>query len=242
MLNKNFTPCNIPVTGAKYTETVQGVCYGLAINEIIKSGYTLTDDEILEIARTKIFDFDYKFYTEDMKDEKGYISKKELETGILEHFFFDEIGQETYDYWKHELKHWMIINMPRYFSLFKTIPFQDQENPTFNTKYTERYTRKNVGNSKSSGKDKATNLSSTTPQGRVDLEGTGYVDSIVQQISEPGSSTNTEGNENYDFEREGNIGVQTLAEVLQGSRDAIITLETNLYDEMLDYGLFYFMY
>ena len=109
----------------------------------------------------------------------------------------------------------MIINMPRYFSLFKTIPFQDQENPTFNTSYDEEYTRQNTGSSSSSGKDKATNLTSTTPQGRLDLEGTNYVDSIVQQISEPGSKSESDSNENYKFHREGNIGVQTLAEVLQ---------------------------
>lgn len=241
-MNKPFNPCLVPVTGAKYTETIQGVCYALCQKEIIESGYTLTDDEILELARPKIFDFDYQFYTEDMINEKGYVSKKDLETGILNHFFFDEIGQETYAYWKRELKHWMIINMPRYFSLFKTIPFQDQENPTFNTSYDEEYTRQNTGSSSSSGKDKATNLTSSTPQGRLDLEGTNYVDSIVQQISEPGSKSETDANEDYKFHREGNIGVQTLAEVLQGSRDAIITLETNLYDEMLDYGLFYNIY
>ena len=68
------------------------------------------------------------------------------------------------------------------------------------------------------------------------------MDSIVQQISEPGSKSESDSNEDYKFHREGNIGVQTLAEVLQGSRDAIITLETNLYDEMLDYGLFYNIY
>ena len=39
-----------------------------------------------------------------MINEKGYVSKKDLETGILNNFFFDEIGQETYAYWHRELK------------------------------------------------------------------------------------------------------------------------------------------
>lgn len=79
---KPFKPCLVPVTGAKYTETIQGVCYTLCHKEIIESGYTLTDDEILELARPKIFDFDYQFYTEDMINEKGYVSKKIWKQGF----------------------------------------------------------------------------------------------------------------------------------------------------------------
>lgn len=212
------------------------VCDGLTNVERLQSNYELTRDEIIEIARKKIFDFDYEFYNDtDEMEEK----KKALETGIIHHFFFDEIGQETYEYWHFELRHWMVVNMPRYYSLFKTIPFQDQENPTWNTSYDEEYIRDTTGRSKASGKDKATNLTSATPQGRVDLESTGYVDSIAQSISEPNSQTDSKGTETYKFHRAGNIGVQTLAQVLQGSRDAIITLETSLYDEMMNYGLFY---
>ena len=223
-------------TMSKYTMMLSKVCDGLTNVERLQSNYELTRDEIIEIARKKIFDFDYEFFNDtDEMEEK----KKALETGIIHHFFFDEIGQETYEYWHFELRHWMIVNMPRYYSLFKTIPFQDQENPTWNTSYDEEYTRGTTGRSKASGKDKATNLTSATPQGRIDLESTGYVDSIAQSISEPNSQTDSEGTETYKFHRAGNIGVQTLAQVLQGSRDAIITLETSLYDEMMNYGLFY---
>ena len=221
---------------SKYTMLLSKVCHALTNVERLQSNYELTRDEIIEIARKKIFDFDYEFYSDTDEEEER---KKALETGIIHHFFFDEIGQETYEYWHFELRHWMIVNMPRYYSLFKTIPFQDQENPTWNTSYDEEYTRGTTGRSKASGKDKATNLTSATPQGRVDLESTGYVDSIAQSISEPNSQTDSEGTETYKFHRAGNIGVQTLAQVLQGSRDAIITIETSLYYEMMDYGLFY---
>lgn len=221
---------------SKYTMMLSKVCDALTNVERLQSDYELTRDEIIEIARKKIFDFDYEFYSDTDEEEE---KKKALETGIIHHFFFDEIGQETYEYWHFELRHWMIVNMPRYYSLFKTIPFQDQENPTWNTSYDEEYTRGTTGRSKASGKDKATNLTSATPQGRVDLESTGYVDSIAQSISEPNSQTDSEGTETYKFHRSGNIGVQTLAQVLQGSRDAIITVETSLYYEMMADGLFY---
>ena len=221
---------------SKYTMMLSKVCDALTNVERLQSDYELTRDEIIEIARKKIFDFDYEFYSDTDEEEE---KKKALEIGIIHNFFFDEIGQETYEYWHFELRHWMIVNMPRYYSLFKTIPFQDQENPTWNTSYDEEYTRGTTGRSKASGKDKATNLTSATPQGRVDLESTGYVDSIAQSISEPNSQTDSEGTETYKFHRSGNIGVQTLAQVLQGSRDAIITLETSLYYEMMADGLFY---
>lgn len=235
MQHINNFRCTLPFIGANHTETLYGVCYTLANREILKSDVALTLDEIIEIARPKIFNFEYEFYDDEEK-------KKALETGILRRFLMDEIGQETYDYWHFELRQWFITNMPRYYQLFKTIPFQDQENPTYNTEYYEEYTRKTDGSSKTSGKDKTTNLTSSTPQGRVDLESTNYVDAIAQAISEPGTMANTEGNESYKFHRYGNIGVQTMAQVLEGARSAIITLENQLYEELEQYGLFYALY
>lgn len=224
----------LPFIGANHTESLYGVCYTLASREILKSDEPKTLEEVTEIARPMIFNFNYDFYEDEEK-------RKALETGILNHFMFDEIGQETYQYWHHELKHWMQINMPRYYTLFKTIPFQDQDDPTSNTNYKESYTRKTEGNSETGGKDKTTNLTSATPQGRIDLESTNYVDNIAQAITEPGSTAKTDGTEVYEFQRKGNIGVQTMAQVLQGSRDAVITLENQLYEEMEDYGLFYYL-
>ena len=235
MQHINNFKCSLPFIGANHTETLYGVCYTLANREILKSDIKLTLDEIIEIARIKIFDFEYDFYDDEEK-------KKALETGILRRFLMDEIGQEAYDYWKFELRQWFIINMPRYYSLFKTIPFQDQEDPTSNTNYYEEYTRKTKGTSTTSGKDKTTNLTSSTPQGRVDLESTNYVDAIAQSISEPGTTADTTGEEGYNFHRHGNIGVQTLSQVLEGSRQAIITLENQLYEELEEYGLFYLLY
>ena len=226
--------------GSKYTMSLNNICHMLSQNEIIenvdKNGFlTFDENEIIEIARKKLFDFNYDFYPEEEK-------RKALETGIIKHFYFNEIAQETYSYFKFELQHFMEINMPRYYSLFKTVPFQDQDDPTSNTNFTETYTRKNTGTSKNSGKDKNTSLSSATPQGRIDLESTNYVDNIVQNINEPNSQNETTGTEEYEYHRKGNIGVQTMAEVLEGSRLAIITVENLLYEEMDEYGLFLQIY
>lgn len=217
---------------AHYTETTCGVCHNLAFGELIDSGYTLTDAEVLEISRKKIFDFKYEFYEEEEK-------RKSLETGILKHFWFDEIGQETFAYWKFELQHWMEVNMNRYYTLFKTIPFQDQEDPTANTNYTETYTRDSRGNTQASGEDTSIALQSVTPEGRIDIETNDYVNNIAKTITKPKSANDTTGHEEYSFNRKGNIGIQTLAEVLQGSRRAVITIENELYTELQEYGLFF---
>lgn len=217
---------------AQYTETIQGVCHNLALNELIDSQYKLSDMEVLEIARKKIFDFNYKFYDDVEK-------RKALETGILKNFWFDEIGQETYAYWKFELQHWFEINMDRYYTLFKTIPFQDQDDPTANTNYTETYTRDSTGNTRASGEDTSIALNSVTPEGRIDIETNDYVNNIAKTISKPNSANDTTGHEEYSFTRKGNIGIQTLAEVLQGSRRAVITIESELYSELQEYGLFF---
>lgn len=217
---------------AQYTETIQGVCHNLALNELIDSQYKLNDMEVLEIARKKIFDFNYPFY-DDLEKRKA------LETGILKHFWFDEIGQETYAYWKFELQHWFEVNMDRYYTLFKTIPFQDQNDPTANTNYTETYTRDSTGKTQASGEDTSIALQSVTPEGRIDIETNDYVNNIAKTITKPKNANDTTGHEEYSFTRKGNIGIQTLAEVLQGSRRAVITIESELYSELQEYGLFF---
>lgn len=217
---------------AQYTETIQGVCHNLTLNELIDSQYKLSDAEVLEIARKKIFDFSYPFY-DDVEKRKAF------ETGILKHFWFNEIGQETYAYWKFELQHWFEVNMDRYYTLFKTIPFQDQDDPTANTNYTETYTRDSTGNTRASGEDTSIALNSVTPEGRVDIDTNDYVNNISKTISKPNSANDTTGHEEYSFTRKGNIGIQTLAEVLQGSRRAVITIESELYAELQEYGLFF---
>lgn len=219
---------------ANYTMLVGEVCQNLALQEKIKFDNKLSNEEIIEIARKKIFDFNYTFYDDDVK-------RSAFERNILHHFFFDEIGQETYEKWKWFLRDWMITNMPRYYSLFKTIPFQDQDDPTSNTRYTEKYIRKNKASAVSGGEDVAETTTSSTPQGRLTLEGVNgrWIDNIARSTTKPGTTSDSDATEEYEFERRGNIGIQTMAEVLEGSRSAIITIENQLYTEMEDYGLFF---
>ena len=82
-------------------------------------------------------------------------------------------------------------------------------------------------------------MQSVTPEGRVDINTNDYVNAINKTISKPNSGSDSSGSEHYEFSRHGNIGIQTLAEVLQGSRRAVITIENELYAELQEYGLFF---
>ena len=76
-------------------------------------------------------------------------------------------------------------------------------------------------------------------EGRIDIETNDYVNNIAKTITKPKSANDSTGHEEYSFKRHGNIGIQTLAEVLQGSRRAVITIESELYAELQEYGLFF---
>lgn len=90
---------------ANYTTELRTICESLAGNQL--GAYTQTD-EIIEKARTQIFDFDYPIYNPDYKPV--------LETKIIRHYYTREIGLETYGLWKFKLQTKMQEIMP-YFNL-----------------------------------------------------------------------------------------------------------------------------
>lgn len=59
-----------------------------------------------------IFDFDYPIFDENYRGV--------LETNIINHYYFREIGFETVGQFKHFLKTWMQLNMPYYNRFYET--------------------------------------------------------------------------------------------------------------------------
>jgi len=134
---------------AKYTTEVRSICESLANwdnqGEIYNNaGYNNISD-IIEIARPKIFDFDYPIF------DTSY--KATLETKILMHFYFREIGAESYGMWKTWLNRRMVEIMPYFNKLYKSelLDF----NPFYNTEHviqkdsTDTHDRVNTGNTDS---------------------------------------------------------------------------------------------
>ena len=95
---------------SKYTTELRYICESLA-GDKESSGYSKTAD-VIERARTKLFDFEYPIF------DKEY--KKPLETKIIKHFYFNEIGMETYGQFKMFLDARMNEIMPYYNQLYKS--------------------------------------------------------------------------------------------------------------------------
>ncbi len=115
---------------SKYTTELRWICES-------KSGFTETQlltktvDEIIEAARTHIFDFEYP------KDAYFNSRYPILETKILKHYYTREIAAETVGLWKLWLNDRMNIIMPKYNRLYL---LQDQayQKELLNIDITER--------------------------------------------------------------------------------------------------------
>lgn len=155
-------------------------------------------DESIEIARTKIFDFEYPFYDPSQKAD--------FERWIIESILMDEINYETYGLWKLKLAVWMKTNMDYYSKMFKSLdsiidPFINY-NLTRTTQGNEKGS--NVGNSESTGSSVGWNMFSDTPQGSVGgIENGDYLTNATKDSNEGTSNSkstttftnNTSGNE-----------------------------------------------
>ena len=93
---------------SKYTTEVRFICEEAAgLKE--SRGYSDVEN-IIQLARPKIFDFDYPIFDQNYKGV--------LETKILKHFYTREIGSETVGLWKLRLNATMNEIMPWYNQLY----------------------------------------------------------------------------------------------------------------------------
>lgn len=147
-------------------------------------------DEAIELARAKIFDFDYPFYDPS--------SKADFETWILESILMDEINYETYGLWHLKLRTWMKTNMPYYNKLYESATLIT--NPLKNH-HLERITEgSETGSNTSTGEDTnvatsnvlAWNMYSDTPQGGINgLENSTYLTNATKDLSDTTNESKT---------------------------------------------------
>lgn len=141
-------------------------------------------DEAIEIARTKIFDFDYPFYDPSQKAD--------FERWILESILMDEINYETYGLWHLKLRTWMKTNMDYYSKMFKSLdsiidPFVNY-NLTRVTQGNEKGL--NVGSNESTSSSIGWNMFSDTPQGSIEgLENGKYLTNATKDSNDGTSNS-----------------------------------------------------
>ena len=76
--------------------------------------YTMELRTLVNDPYCDIFDFDYPFYTDDKK------AKEDFEELFINHFYYHEIGCETFTRWKQMLKARLMLRMPYYSQLYQT--------------------------------------------------------------------------------------------------------------------------
>lgn len=147
-------------------------------------------DEAIEIARTKIFDFDYPFY--------DLTQKADFEKWILESILMDEINYETYGLWHLKLRTWMKTNMDYYSKMFKSLdsiidPFVNY-NLTRSTQGNEKGL--NVSSNESTSSSIGWNMFSDTPQGSIEgLENGDYLTNATKDLND--GTSNSKNTSNY---------------------------------------------
>ena len=110
---------------SKYTTELRFICEQLSGESESQLGDKV--DSVIEKARSKIFNFSYPIFDEEYRSV--------LETKILKHFYFKEIGFETYGMWHTYLNSTMNEIMPFYNQLYESEKLKF--NPFEDTSYTE---------------------------------------------------------------------------------------------------------
>lgn len=158
---------------ARYTTELRTICESI-IGLKHDVGLAQTYD-VIEQARRLIFDFDYPIF------DPSY--KSVLETKIIEHFYFREIGLENYGKFKFFLARKMREIMPYYNQLYKS------ELITFNPLYDVDINRKHNRDENETGTDNGTRHDTTTTTSTTDTQttttgntGTGFSDTPQGQI------------------------------------------------------------
>ena len=181
---------------------------------------TLTLGEIIE-NNVNIFDFEYPFYSEDYRPT--------FERHFIEHFYFDEIGQETVARFKQRLKIKLNLIMPYWNKIFLADELEQRILDNYDV--TETYIREVVNNSSATNESTNKNLQSDTPVTKTDLEQVDYFSNIVKDIGNNTSNVNNNSSENWERRMQGNIGVQTDADAIMKYWKSLRQIENEIFEQ-----------
>ena len=181
---------------------------------------TITLGEIIE-NNVNIFDFDYPFYSEEYRPT--------FERHFIEHFYFDEIGQETIAKFKQRLKIKFNLIMPYWNKIFLADELEQRILDNYDV--TETYTREVANNSTATNESTNKNLQSDTPVTKTDLEQVDYFSNIVKDIRNNTNNINNNSIENWERRMQGNIGVQTDADAIMKYWQSLRQIENEIFEQ-----------
>ena len=184
---------------------------------------TLTLGELIE-NNVNIFDFEYPFYSEEYR--------KTFEQHFIDHFYFDEIGQETASRFKQRLKIKLNLIMPYWNKIFLADELEQRILDNYDV--TETYTRDVINNTNATNENVNKNLASDTPTTKVDFEKVDFFSSIVKDIGNNTSNVSGDSKENWTRKMQGNIGVQTDADAIIKYWQSLRQIEKEIFNQCDD--------
>lgn len=184
---------------------------------------TVTLGEIIE-NNVNIFDFEYPFYNEEYR--------KTFEQHFIDHFYFDEIGQETVARFKHRLRIKFNLIMPYWNKIFLADALEQRILDNYDV--TETYTRNVTSNTNATNESVNKNLESETPTTKTDFEQVDYFSNIVKDIGNNTSNVNNSNNEHWERRMQGNIGVQTDADAIIKYWQSLRQIEIEIFKQCDD--------
>lgn len=229
---------------SKYTATVKSICESFAKS----NGYTGTDvNEIIQNSYQSIFSFYFPIFEPTHRAE---LCKK-----ILKHYFFREIGAETYGAWKVQLDTRLNEIMPFYNQLYKseTLEFDPFNEVDFEKiderERNETEKRTDMGYIDNSAEAGSMQMYSDTPQGGLEgVESGEYLTNATKNNQTSGSVTasnnDTDGTRD---EREKVISTEkgkrsgaSYSELLQKYRETFLNIDKMIIECLQD--LFFMLY
>ena len=197
----------------------------------------MTLGEIIE-NDINIFDFDYPFYNEERR--------KQFEQHFIEHFYFDEIGQETVARFKHRLKIKLNLIMPYWNKIFLADELEQRildnydVTETYEKEVIDNTTQTSNGTVTSTNENTSKNLESDTPVTKTDLDNIDYFSNITKDFVN-GKNDTTSNNtnniqntnkENWTRKIQGNYGVQTDANAIVQYWESLRMIELEIFNQL----------
>lgn len=198
---------------------------------------TMTLGELIE-NNVNIFDFDYPFYNEERR--------KQFEQHFIEHFYFDEIGQETVARFKHRLKIKLNLIMPYWNKIFLADELEQRildnydVTETYEKEVIDNTTQTSNGTVTSTNEKTSKNLESDTPVTKTDLDNIDYFSNITKDIANGRNDTTSNNSnnvqntnkENWTRNIQGNYGVQTDANAIVQYWESLRMIELEIFNQL----------
>ena len=166
--------------------------------------------------------------------------REPLNNKIINHYYLNEIGQETASLFKFVLNQKMNEIMPKYNEMYKA-QIELLKNITGNVNLKETFTRdtSSEASSTSTSLNTGKNLFQDTPQGKIfqtDIDNQNYATNVTMNknnISD-NSSTSGTGLENYIKNIVGNNGNLYNFEIIAKLKDSFINIDMEIINELSD--------